>query len=153
MQAGYTWDAATFDCVVRLAQSVDANTFFMYYVGIISNTGTMKFMTTLEKDGVDNVVSTTAASRRNQMTAGKLVGDSIAGDRIFVEIGQDKDSATTTDLRMAFYYNSGGSDLSTTDGDTGVDNLWLETSLDIVFDPEGTTYGGNKSLMLMGHGT
>ncbi len=149
MQAGYVWDTSTWSTVCRQAQSVDANTFMMFYVGIISNTGTLKFMTTLEKDGVDNAISTTAASRHNAMAAGKLVGTSVPGDRIFVEIGQDKDSATSSDLRMSFFYNSGTGDFTTTDGTTTVLNQWLETNLNIVFDNEGTTYGSVPNQLMM----
>lgn len=153
LAAGYTWDSATFRQVSRHAQSVDANTFMMYYVGIINNDGTtIKFSTTLEKEGGDHAISTTAASKTNDMVAGKLVGDSIAGDRIFVEVGDDKDSATSTDLRMAFLYSTTAGDLSTVEGDTGVQNLWLETSLNVTFDPEGTVYGSTSKLMLMGVG-
>ncbi len=153
LSAGVTWDSATFQMVCRQAQSVDANTFMMFYVGILNNDGTtIKFQTTLEKDGVDNAISTTAASRSNVMAAGKLVGTSIAGDRIIVEVGQDKDSAGTADLRMAFFHRDGGTDLSTTDGDTGVEILWFERDLNVTFDVEGTTYDTRRNLMMMGCG-
>lgn len=155
LSAGVVWDTATFTMVSRHAQSVDANTFHMYYVGILSNTGALKFMTLLEKDAINHAISITAASMTNSMLAGKLVGTSVAGDRLFVEIGDDKDSAIASDLRMAFLYSKTSGDLSTVEGSTTVANLWLETSLNVTFDAEGTTYGsgGNNSLMTMGCGS
>ena len=125
------------------------NVFQQSYWGFMENDGTRINTSALDKGLTE--WSTTLISRTR--TSGEThTYTNIPGDRIFVELGWDKDAAISGDIRMQFGYIASAGDLLG-DGDAGVQNPWVEFSNNVVFDNEGTTYGGNKNLMMMGCGS
>ncbi len=152
MQASYAFGAGvTYKLVHRLLETVlTMDVFATFVVGLVSNDGTTAYnWSALIKDGVE--ATTTSTSRTNGAT-GSLSYTTAPGDRLFIEIGWSKDGAIAGDVSLPYMYSTTAGDLADTDADTLVKNLWFETSLNIVFDPEGTTYGSTPQRMMTGLG-
>ncbi len=152
MQGSYSFNAATTYTLVHriLEATLTMDVFAQFVVGCVNNAGVAQVWTGLIKDGTE--ASTTSTSRTNTST-GSMIYTSSPGDRIFIEMGWDKDAAISGNVSIPYMYSTTAGDLDNTDADTGVQNLWFETSMNITFDAEGTTYGGNKNLMMMGCGS
>lgn len=146
----------TFNCnmVVRAAESgANANAFTLWTVGITSEDGlTLRWYTSLMKDNSEVPTSLAAIASRNNGSGYTNTPASYTcqeGDRIFVEIGMDKDGASSFDIAMSLGYNSGGVDLSTTDGDTGADNPYATVEYSFAFKAESTPATGIPNQMMM----
>jgi hypothetical protein len=125
------------------------NVFQQFYWGIYSNTGTLKGISALDK-GATEYATTLISRTRTDVDSGLSISF-VPGDRLFVEWGWDKDGAVAGDVSIQYGYSNTAGDLLG-DGDTGVQNSWVEWAANFTFDPEGTVYGVNNSLMMTGFG-
>lgn len=154
MQTTHLWSTAVgCNFVCRISEALSTmDVFAGFTLGVVSNSGVLKWETSILKDNSE--APTSLASRNN---AGGYTASadytSIPGDRMFIEVGWDKDAAIAGDVSIPYMYSTTAGDLTSTDGDTGVQNPWLSVSHTITFDVEGTTYGTNKNLMMMGCGS
>lgn len=159
MQSTHTWDVGI-QCgmMIRCKEaSSTQNCYTQFYFGIISNDGAnLRILFGFCKDNVE--MATSLVSRINGSAYNNIVPSSyvsVPGDRIFCEIGWDKDGAVAGNISMQYGYSDSSGDLSG-DGDSGVQNPYLDLpNVTITFDPEGTTYstGDPNGLMLRGVGT
>lgn len=148
-----SWSSSTdLTCTWRCSEaSTSQNTFQQFYWGLISNDGsTVLAISNLEKGATE--YSTSLVSRTRTDADCGFSYTSAPGDRLFVEIGWDKDGAVSGSIGHQYGYSTTSGDL-VGDGDSGIQNPWCEWSNDFTFDAEGTTYGDiRKQLMLMGVG-
>lgn len=155
MQTTHAWTTAvTCNFVCGCSEGLSTmNAFTLWNLGVISNDGaTVHWQTSNMKDGSEMPTSTASRNNNAGYTAGADYTN-VPGDRVFVEFGYDKDAAVAGDLTQRFGYSDTAGDLTTTDGDTGVQNSWFQVSHTITFDPEGTVYPeGQSRFMLMGVG-
>lgn len=153
MQSTHDWTSATCVWTARVDEALATqNTFQQFYWGIYSNDGSIvRAKSALEKGATE--FPTTAASRTRTDAGGGagVAYTNVPGDRLFVEVGWDKDAAISGSIGIS-YGKVGTSDL-VGDGDTGTTNGWVEFSHTVTFDPEGTFYGRIPQLMMTGCGT
>ncbi len=151
LQSTHVWDAATCIWTTRCIEALSTQDVFQqFYWGLYSHDGlTRRCTSTLEKGATE--WPTTLISRTRTDASPGFSYTNVRGDRLYVEVGWDKDAAISGDISIQYGYSDTSGDLSG-DGDTGVQNSWVEFSHDVTFDPEGIVYG-TKLLMLMGCGT
>lgn len=139
MAAGIVFNSSTtWTMVNQMSESsTSANAYQRYHVAIISEDGSTvraEFSAGGEKDGTE--LSTSLSSRVNINTGG-IVYTTVAGDRLVLELGVDKDGSGTYTITYR-YGNTGANDLSSTEGDTdSTDNPWFECSANITWDAGG----------------
>lgn len=138
MAAGISFTTSSTYTMVAQQQesSTAADSYMRYHLAIVSEDGaTIRCQFSAgEKEGTEN--PTSYASRTNVNTGGLGNYTTVAGDRLVLEYGVDKDASGTYTISYR-YGNTGASDLSSTEGDTGsTDNPWFETSVNITFDVE-----------------
>jgi hypothetical protein len=161
MQSTHAWGSATAIWTVKAREnSSTMNVFQMFYWGIISNDGaTIQALSSLEKGATEFPVCAVSGSCANSDLFSRTRTDAtngmsytnIPGDRIYVEVGWDKDGAVSGNVGLQYGYSNTAGDLLG-DGDSGVQNSWFEVSENVTFDAEGTVYGSQSRLMLMGVG-
>ena len=124
------------------------NTFQQFYWGVCSNDGSIiHTISNLEKGATE--FSTSLVSRTRTDADSGNTYDTIPGDRIFLEIGWDKDGAVAGDISIAYMYSTSAGDL-VGDGDAGIQNPWFEYGFHtFTFDEEGTLYGATTPQRMM----
>ncbi len=131
LAAGIIFNASTtWTFVMRIGESsASANVYTLFHVSVLSEDGvtTRAEFTANEKDGVEATVSTTTPSSRTNVNTGGIVYTTVANDRIQIEIGWDQDGSGSYTV-VASRGNTSGTDLSSTDGDTDIQNPWFECS-------------------------
>lgn len=133
LAAGINMNNATFTTVYRIGQSSSsANTFALFSVGIINSSGTLQVSHTNEKDGTEVVTSTTTPSSRTNVASTTWTYTTSLNDRLVIEIGWDQD-ASGSYTQVVSRGNTSGTDLSSTEGDTDIQNPWFETDKTITF--------------------
>lgn len=140
LAAGIVFDASTtWTYVNRYGESSSsANVYSLFHISVISQDGTTtryKFSSSA-KDGTEAVVSTAVPSSRTNVDTGGIVYTTVAGDRIQLETGWDQDGSGSYTVVVSRGNNS-GTDLSSTDGDTDIQNPWLECSTTLSLDGGG----------------
>lgn len=140
MDSGVVFDSSTtWTWVNRYGQSSSAaNTFSAFFVSIISEDGNTlrESFSALEKDGTEITTSTTTPTSRTNINTGGISYTTVAGDRVQLEVGWDKDG-TGTHTIVTSRGNASGTDLSSTDGDSDIQNPWMECSVTIAFGGDG----------------
>lgn len=156
--SGHLWSTAV-NCswnVKACENALTQNAFTLWSLGVLSNDGSsVLWQTSLMKDGSE-VPATTPASRLNNAGYTATANyTSVVGDRVFVELGWDKDAAIAGNLTITLGYVAANGDLSTVDGNTGSTNSFIDiTTHTLTFSAEGaTTPTGFNGLMMMGMGT
>ncbi len=136
MSGGLVFNGSTtWTWVCRYGQSSSsADTFSLFHIAIISDDGnTLRAeFSAKEKDGTEVVTSTGTPSSRTNMNTGGIVYTTVAGDRIQLEVGWDQDGSGSY-TQVVSRGNNSGTDLSSTDGDTDIQNPWMECSTTITF--------------------
>jgi hypothetical protein len=121
--------------------STSANAYQLYYVAIVNSSGVVQAsFSANEKDGTEFATSLTARSNLN--TGGLGTYTTTAGDRIVVELGWDQDASGSYTITMSEGY-VGGTDLSG-EGDTDIQQGWIEFSNTITFTAEGAPPATNE---------
>lgn len=157
MQTTHLWSTAlSCNWVARISEEFTTqNCFTLWNIGVCNNDGSIiRWQTSNMKDASE--ASTTLSSRNNAGSYSAGTYTNVPGDRIFVELGWDKDGAVSGSIALSYGYSTTAGNLSTTDGDTGIQNPWISIGHDVIFDPEGTTYSSStdsNQLMMMGIGT
>lgn len=155
MQSTHLWSLAVgVDFNFRISEaSTSQNCFLMNVLGVVGNDGTLKWVTSNMKDNTE--ASTSLCARLNNAGYSASADyTNVPGDRVFFEVGWDKDGAVSGNITIS-YGKSGSTDLGT-GTDCNVNNPWVDLSHTITFDPEGTTYdtvSNTNQLMMMGCGT
>lgn len=131
LAAGLVFNAATtWTVVMRIGESSSlADVFTLFHVSVLSEDGVTvraKFAAN-EKDNTEATVSTATPSSRTNINTGGIVYTTVANDRIQIEVGWDQDGSGSYTV-VASRGNTSGIDLSSTDGDTSVQNPWFECS-------------------------
>ncbi len=136
LAAGIAFTAAsTFNMVFRSSESsTSANAYQLFHVSIVSEDGlTIRAQfSSNEKDGTE--FSTVLTARANLNTGGLGTYTTVAGDRLVLELGWDQDASGSYSVSMSIGNTS--TDLSG-DGDTGVQNPYLDTSNTLTLDAGG----------------
>jgi hypothetical protein len=132
LAASINMNNATFTVVFRIGESSSsANVFQLFTVGIINSSGVVQVSHT-EKDGTEAVVNTGTPSSRTNTASTTWTYTTSLNDRLVFEIGWDQDGAGTY-TTVASRGNTSGTDLSSTEGDTDIQNPWFETDKTITF--------------------
>lgn len=154
MQTTHDWTSATCIWTTRCSEAFTTqNVFQQFYWGIISNDGaTMEAFSALEKGATEFSTSLVSRTRTDAGGGAGVAYTNVPGDRLYIEVGWDKDAAVSGDVSIQYGYSDTAGDLLG-DGDAGVQNSWVEFSHTVTFDPEGTVYGSTPLRMLMGIGT
>lgn len=153
MAGSYTWDnTQALDFNIRISEEFTTqNAFTQWVFGIINNDGTtVKWQTSGMKDNTEASTSLCARINNAGYTPSPASYNSVPGDRIFVELGWDKDGAVSGDISMQ-YGKVGSTDLGT-GTDCTANNPYITIGNTVTFDAEGTEYGSTSRLMLLGVG-
>lgn len=153
MAGSYTWDnTQLLDFNIRIQEALSTQNCFTEWVfGIINNDGSaVQWATNGMKDNTEASTSLCARINNGGYTPSPASYNSVPGDRIFVELGWDKDGAVAGDISMQ-YGKVGSTDLGT-GTDCNANNPYINISNTVTFDPEGTEYGSSSKLMLLGVG-
>ena len=153
MAGSYTWDNTQFlDFNIRISEALSTqNCYTNWAFGILNNDGTVAWATNGMKDNTEAGTSLCARINNAGYTPSPASYTSVPGDRIYVEVGWDKDGAVSGDISMQ-YGKVGTTDLGT-GTDCNANNPYIEISNTVTFDAEGTVYGSSKQLMTMGCGS
>lgn len=152
ISAAITFDSTTDLTVNHRAREASSymNVFQQFYWGIVSNDGSiLRALSNLEKGATEYSTSTSILSRQRVDADCGFTYTTEPGDRLFVEVGWDKDAAISGRVYHQYGYSTSSGDLLG-DGDTSAQNPWCEWSNDFTFDAEGTTYGSTPSRLMMG---
>jgi hypothetical protein len=148
LSAAYDWTGVTMTWTIRCQEEFSTqNVFQQSYWGFKANDGTDINLTASLDKGLTEW--STSLVSRTRTSADTISYTNAPGDRVFVEVGWDKDAAISGDIRMQFGYIASAGDL-VGDGDAGIQNGWVEFSNNVVFDAEGTTYGDVPSRLMLG---
>lgn len=157
LDSGIVLDGASFTAVYRIGQSSgSANTLARLTVGIIDSSGNVEWAWT-ESDSTEVTTSTTTPSSRTNTVSpdsGALVYTTSANDRLVFEIGWWQQSSGSY-TQVVSRGNTSGTDLSSTDGDTDIQNPWFESSVTLTFGgaeppPPATNEDYNCSVYIAG---
>lgn len=136
LDSGIDFTGGTFTHVQRWGQSSSsANTFARVVAGIINSSGTL-IVSSSWTDGTEFVTSTTTPSSRNVTWSHGITYTTVNNDRLVFEIGWDQDGSGSY-TQVASRGNTSGTDLSSTDGDTDIQNPWFESSVNLAFGGDG----------------
>lgn len=145
----FTASAVTNSIVMRWSESdALANCFMQSQVRIVSNDGTvLRDNAGFNTDGTEFATSLTA--RTFTGTSSLLDYTTVAGDRLVIEVGFQKNSTTSYTITTN-YGDNAAADLTISTSDTGADNPYFECELNLGFQSEDTN---TNQLMMTGCGT
>lgn len=132
LDAAIVMDGATFTATYRIGQSSSsADTYARLSVGVINSSGTTQWAWT-EADSSEVVTNTSTPSSRSNTVNPSLTYTTSANDRLVFEIGWWQTSGGSY-TQVVSRGNTSGTDLSSTDGDTDIQNPWFESSVTLTF--------------------
>ena len=112
--------------------SSSANTFSLFAVGIINSAGVLQQSLTGIKDSTEIVTNTGTPSSRFNTGTTAFTHTTSLNDRLVVQVGWDQDGSGSY-TQVFSRGNTSGTDLSSTEGDTDIQNPWFEIDKTITF--------------------
>jgi hypothetical protein len=152
VDGAYNFAASTVtnSIVMRWAESDSlANCFMQTFFKIVSEDGTVQRDAAGFNTDATEIALTTLTARTFTATTSLMDYTTVAGDRLVIEVGFQKNSSTSYTITTN-YGNDAANDLTISTSDTGADNPWFETELNLGFLSEGAI---PNQLMMTGVGT
>jgi hypothetical protein len=137
LDSGINFTGGTFTWVQRWGEnSTSANSFPRIAYGVMNSSGTF-YATGTWTGGSEMTASVVTPTSRNLTFSHGLALTTVNNDRLVFEIGWDQDAAGSTYDACASRGNTSGTDLSSTDGDSDIQNPWFESSVTLAFGGDG----------------